>query len=338
MKYLLLIILFTSVITDTNSQCFPDRHNTSWFDAWVSCESSQNPNSIRGKSHWILYDFGHIYKLENLHVWNINDPDKLDDGLKNVVIDYSPDGNTWVESGNAVFPKANGSSTYQGSDILDFNGIKARYMLITAKDNYGGNCFGFSELRIGVSPITGTELVNFDFDCDEKNGHTEISWTLTNESKTIAFDIERSYDGESWSVINSTGNFAVKEGTNKYSFTDKSDKDAFYRVKIIESSGKTAFSDPSYCSKGNLNLKAYPNPFSDDLKIEIFSQNEGLIRYKLTDILGRIIKSGSIDTDSSIHILDLNNLNINPGNYFLEVNQGDKNGQIKILKMDSYKN
>lgn len=338
MKYIFSIIFLTVITSEISSQCYPDRHNTSWFDAWVSCEASQNPNTIRGKSHWILYDLGYVYKLENLHVWNINDPDNLDDGLKNVIIDYSLDGNTWMESGNAVFPKANGSSIYQGNDILDFNGIKTRYLLITAKDNYGGNCYGFSELRIGVSPITGTELVNFDLDCDEKNGFTEISWSLTNESKTIAFDIERSLDGETWDVINSTGYFAVKEGTNKYSYNDKSEKDAFYRVKIIETNGKTAISDPSFCSKGNLNLKAYPNPFSDNLKVEIFSENEGMIQFKLTDILGRVVKAGSLDTDSSINILDFNNLNINPGNYFLEVNQGLKIGQIKIIKMDSYRN
>lgn len=115
-------------------------------------------------------------------------------------------------------------------------------------------------------------------------------------------------------------------------------KRCFYRVKIIETNGKTAISDPSFCSKGNLNLKAYPNPFSDNLKVEIFSENEGMIQFKLTDILGRVVKAGSLDTDSSINILDFNNLNINPGNYFLEVNQGLKIGQIKIIKMDSYRN
>ena len=338
MKYISSIVLSIFFFTGLNAQCFPDRHNTTWFDAWVSCESTQNPNSIRGKSHWILYDLGYIYKLTNMHIWNINDPDNLEDGLKNVVIDYSIDGNTWLEYGNAEFPKADGSSIYQGSDIIDFNGIKGRYLLITAKDNYGGECYGFSELRIGVAPITGTELVNFELDCDEKNGYTEISWTLSQESKTISFEVERSFDGEKWNLINSTGQIAIKEGTNKYTYLDKSDKDAFYRIKIIENNGNTAISDPSFCSKANISAKAFPNPFADVLRIEILSENEGPVAYVITDILGKKVKSGIISDDSLIKILHFDDLNINPGYYLLEVIQGQKRGQIKLIKMDTYMN
>ena len=336
MRHIIYILVILSSAVQIKAQCFPDRHNTSWFDSWISCEASQNPNSSRGISHWILYDLGHTYKLKKMHVWNLNDPDNLNDGLKNIAIDYSSDGNTWQEYGNAVLPKASGKSIYEGSEILDFGGINTRYLLITAKNNYGGKCFGLSELRIGVAPITGTELVNFSLDCDEINGTTEISWSLTNESKTIGFEVEKSYDGDQWTVVNRTGNIAVKEGVSRYSYSDKSEKDAFYRVKVIDENGKSAVSDPSFCSKGNLRLNAYPNPFVSNLKVEVFSAQEGNINYKLTDILGRIVKKGSIDPDSAVNILDFNDLNINPGNYILEVNQGLRSGQAKLIKMDTY--
>lgn len=136
--------------TTSFSQCFPDRHNTSWFDGWISCEMKENPNEARDEGHWISYDFGKPYQLKELKVWNINDPDLLDYGAKTVMIDYSLDGLNWIEYGLQTFPKADGLRNYEGDIITNFNGIKARYLILTAIDNYGGDCTGFAELRIEV--------------------------------------------------------------------------------------------------------------------------------------------------------------------------------------------
>jgi len=133
-------------------QCYPDRHNTSWFDGWISCESSPNPNSLRGEGHWISYDFGTPYELNELKIWNINDPDLLLYGVKDISIDYSLDGVNWTSYGNTTVPLATGISTYEGEDILNFNGLKVRYLLITVVNNYGGDCTGFAEMRVSVNP------------------------------------------------------------------------------------------------------------------------------------------------------------------------------------------
>ncbi len=150
MKKLIYITLLLFSSSQVFSQCYPDRHNTSWFDGWISCETSANPNESRGESHWISYDFGELYELNELKIWNTNDPDILSSGAQNVIIDYSVDGINWIEHGQETFPIASGVSTYEGNIITDFEGIKAKHLLITVVDNYGGDCVGFSELRVAV--------------------------------------------------------------------------------------------------------------------------------------------------------------------------------------------
>lgn len=150
MKKYLLITLILIGWQDANSQCFPERHNTSWFDSWISCEARLNPNQMRGEGHWIMYDFGQTYALNELTVWNINDPDLLDYGAKNVAIDYSSDGVNWKNFAEVVFPKAPGISTYEGDIVAELNKLQARYLLLTVLDNYGGACSGFAEMRVGV--------------------------------------------------------------------------------------------------------------------------------------------------------------------------------------------
>jgi hypothetical protein len=154
MKNLLLLITLLLATQMLSAQCFPDRHNSSWFDGWLSCATSDNPNPERGQSHWILYNLQHNYQLGQMHVWNTNAEDYLGDGIKDLVIDISLDGVTWTEVGVFQFEQADGSSTYEGFAGPDLDGIEAKYLLITALSNWGGFCYGFSEVRIEVLGVT----------------------------------------------------------------------------------------------------------------------------------------------------------------------------------------
>ncbi len=147
--YYISIILIIAVQT-ANAQCYPDRHSTSWFDGWISCEASANPNPIYGDSHWILYDLGYNYVLKETKFWNANELSHLDYGIQDFNIDYSLDGNAWINLGAFSLNQATGKTNYEGEEGPDFENIKARYVLITPISNFGGSCFGFGELKINI--------------------------------------------------------------------------------------------------------------------------------------------------------------------------------------------
>ena len=159
MKYLgLLSILFLLPSYASWAQCYPDRHSTTWYDGWISCEANVNPNAARDISHWILYNFGERYALNKMKIWNTNDPLHLDHGLRNILIDYSIDGSTWTELGSFIISQAEGKSNFEGMDGPDFEGVQAQYVLITAIDNYGGSCYGLSEVRFETPDIKSTDI------------------------------------------------------------------------------------------------------------------------------------------------------------------------------------
>ena len=151
----LLLLLFASIVFQplVFSQCFPNRHSTNFFDGWVSCEPATNPNPIRPVSHFIMYDFGKVYKLGQMKIWNSNDPSHLDWGMRDVAIDYSIDGEVWLTGGEFTFPQASGLSTYEGDAGPHLNDIEGRYLLITALNNYGGKCYGLSEFRVNGEEV-----------------------------------------------------------------------------------------------------------------------------------------------------------------------------------------
>jgi len=129
------------------SQCLPDRHSTNWFDGWISCETSANPNTSYGNTHWIMYDLGFTYTLYGSQFWNSNDPANLNYGLMDYSIDYSINGTTWTNLGNFTLNQASGLSTYEGEWGPNFDAASARYVLITPTSNYGGSCYGFHEAK-----------------------------------------------------------------------------------------------------------------------------------------------------------------------------------------------
>lgn len=152
-KTIFLIAALVGISQMVFSQCFPNRHSTNFFDGWVSCEAAPNPNPARPVSHFIMYDFGKVYKLGQMTIWNSNDPAHLDWGMRDVAIDYSTDGVTWLAAGDFTFSQASGLSTYEGEEGPFLNEIEARYLLITAINNYGGSCFGLSEMKVAGEEV-----------------------------------------------------------------------------------------------------------------------------------------------------------------------------------------
>lgn len=165
-KYIIVSIVACILASQTiTAQCFPDRHSTNFFDGWISCETAINPNADRGKGHFIMYDFGKVYKLGQMTIWNSNDPSHLDWGMRDVVIDYSLDGEIWNTVGDFTFPQANGLSTYEGTQGPFLNDVEARFLLISGINNYGGECFGLSEVRIGAEEVIISDVDDITLDC-----------------------------------------------------------------------------------------------------------------------------------------------------------------------------
>lgn len=151
-----LVYVFICVILGIHSygQCDLDRHSTSISDSWISCEISPSPNVLRGDSHWIQYDLGEVRKLGSTHFWNISNPQGLDSGARQIAFAVSIDGIEWQELGIWEASIGNSSGFYDGEEGFDFDGAEGRFVLLTVLNSHGGDCVGFSELRVGFQEST----------------------------------------------------------------------------------------------------------------------------------------------------------------------------------------
>ncbi|MCK4294804.1 MAG: discoidin domain-containing protein [Planctomycetes bacterium] len=152
-----------------------DLHSNVMADMWLS---GSEPAGA-----WIEYAFDRLYKLHEMWVWNFNDEFNNAYGLKGVTIEYSADGDDWTElAGVPEFVQAEGSPDYAHVTI-DFTGVTARYVKITANSNWGGsNLYGLSEVRFLYVPVRAREpyspLSGTDVPLD-----VTLNWTAGREAE-----------------------------------------------------------------------------------------------------------------------------------------------------------
>ncbi|MBN2513983.1 MAG: hypothetical protein JXB18_13685, partial [Sedimentisphaerales bacterium] len=108
-------------------------------------------------STWLKITFDKTYPLGVMWVWNHNQwrpsLDETNRGLKNVQIHYTADGQTWTKLGDYVFPRMVGAEWVAHNYEVDFGGVPANAVLITASKtdgNYGSSYYGMSELMFGI--------------------------------------------------------------------------------------------------------------------------------------------------------------------------------------------
>lgn len=186
---LLAAVLFVQ-IGAASAQCYPDRHNTSPNEGWMSCEMRDNPNPARERGHWIMYDLGYTYALGEMHVWNYNGADLLDVGAREIMIDLSNDGGNWREHGSFILNRASGKSRYEGETVTDFDGDTAKYVLISVRNNYGSSCSGLGEIKIGVLENV-TELFT-----QGKNDCFKVALYPNPHAHQFAFDLTSECTGD----------------------------------------------------------------------------------------------------------------------------------------------
>ena len=111
---------------------------------------------------WIQYQFDRAYALDEMWVWNYNSEFEpvLGYGFKDVTVEYSLDGTGWTALPDVQFAQATAQNGDAHNTTVDFGGVMARYVRLTAKSNWsmvGLKQYGLSEVRFFQIPVVARE-------------------------------------------------------------------------------------------------------------------------------------------------------------------------------------
>ncbi len=133
-----------------------DMHSTLETAMWLSADEIE-PNRA-----WIEYEFDKVHKLHEMWVWNSNQVMEyvIGFGFRDVTIEHSTNGTDYTILGTThEFARATSAADYTHNTIVDFNGVTAKYVRLTANSNWGGifKQYGLSEVRFFSIPVFARE-------------------------------------------------------------------------------------------------------------------------------------------------------------------------------------
>lgn len=128
-----------------------------------------------------------------------------------------------------------------------------------------------------------------------KEDKVELNWVTGSESNSDHFNVERSSDGQSWTVI---GEVAGTGSSSQYSFVDDAPYAGvtYYRLAQVDRDGSAAISKTVAIRIGNTSIRIYPNPVSSFLVIEGATQAIAIYNTAGQQLLVRMVPTGESRT------------------------------------------
>ncbi|MBI3717638.1 MAG: T9SS type A sorting domain-containing protein [Sphingobacteriales bacterium] len=156
-----------------------------------------------------------------------------------------------------------------------------------------------------------------------------LSWVTETETNVNCFEIERSVTGSGFVKIGSIKATSIPALRNTYSFTDDNPllPITYYRLKMIDEDGKSKYSPVVVLKETNKQtISAYPNPFTDKIKIGYESRMNTQLDIVITDISGKLVYTKNFVVNKGSNLLVINNAGtFLTGVYFLKLTDRSDN-------------
>lgn len=238
-----------------------------------------------------------------------------------------------------------------GEEINGFQGINAfiaHYMTADGLwDNIGGtfpNSNGIETNGItSFSPFTissstafaplPVELMSFSSSCEYED--VAIMWTTASENNSMHFEVEVSQDAMNWEVLSIVQ--AAQFSTSMINYAIKHEGGAreknYYRLKQVDQNGDFKVYNVIYADCGSTagTPSTFPNPSRGDFAIDLNGVNvKGTVQMVVLNSEGKEISSRQLDLGEGVAVLQISNMDLQPGVYYLKMI--DETGRSFIIK------
>lgn len=259
------------------------------------------------------------------------DPNILNTGVNNPVPSTVP-GFCWLYSGSVI--------SFSPHTVVGPYSTPGIYQYVAS---YGCGTF-FDTLKITASATVPVKLVQFTAAKD--NADVLLSWKTASEINSNRFSVERSLNGKKYEPIGTVKAAGTSSRVLNYSKKDESilettwDSPAinqlYYRLKMIDNDGSYEYSNIAVIALEKAETKAFsivPNPFNDNVNLNIYASRDGSAAIDIIDITGKTILSYTQDVKQGnaayrLHQPEL----LKPGIYFVNIELDGKRQIAKLMK------
>ena len=180
-----------------------------------------------------------------------------------------------------------------------------------------------------INPVV-TPLRLVSFDANLSGTKVNLSWTTASEINTSHFEVERSVDGQQFSMVCKVGAVGNSTKENVYSYSDgigNLDGIIYYRLKSVDRNGTFTYSSIiSIIVKSNGHFSLFPNPVKtgNTVKLDYTAATSDRVVLEVMDVLGRKVLTFNQGVNVGGNTLSLATNGLKAGIYFLTVSSNNQ--------------
>jgi hypothetical protein len=241
-------------------------------------------------------------------------------------------GSSYVWTANGVTLAGQTTATITQNPI-----VTTRYVVsgITAQ----GSCASSVAVVITVNNIPlPVELISFTAQWNEKM--PTLFWVTAMEKNSAYFDIERSYDGRTFSAIGKREAAGTTSSRTNYQFVDDKLRQGttatvYYRLRQVDVDGTFVYSPVRTLRVAGaaqvFNAEAFPNPYDKTMSVQFNAFGTDAVTLTVRNVLGQTVLTKTVIAAAGVHKEEISEAGALPlGMYYLTIRQG---GQQQVVRV-----
>ncbi len=202
----------------------------------------------------------------------------------------------------------------------------------------------FSEFYVHVANPLGAALpVNLTSFTGQKQGDMDIlKWTTAAELNNASFNLQHSTDGQHFATIANVASKAANGNSSsilnyQYTHTQPVAGHNYYRLQQVDIDGYANMHGNVVILNRSINgnnVSIYPNPVSDVLNIELFTNEETGTVIKITDMSGRLVKQVQAKTVRGMNTITISMEGLSAGLYTAQLLENGKVSFTERIRKD----
>lgn len=200
---------------------------------------------------------------------------------------------------------------------INFSNFKIRFRQTSAAQQ-----FRIDDFEANFYYTLPIKLISFS--AQPNKTETLLSWKANSTDEHEYFVVEKSHDGRKFNPIATVQVKGV--GDHHYKFSDLATAKTFYRLKLVDVSGKTNYSQILYVNGGDAGTgfiqKVYPVPARQTINAQVLSTKEDNAVIRVIDMWGKTILVRNQMLISGINNCSVDVQKLSQGMYLLQITTG----------------
>ncbi|MBO9202344.1 MULTISPECIES: T9SS type A sorting domain-containing protein [Niastella] len=221
----------------------------------------------------------------------------------------------------------------RSNEIISIGGV------IKYDQNAAASILGiaFAASNTGISPngfsVSILPVVFNGFYAIRNNNNVVLNWSTAMEHNNKNFEVQRSFDGSTWTVIASLAGAGNSDNIQQYSYTDKNMTTAvaYYRIRQVDINGGYEYSivKTVRANEAAPATKIYAN--GNTVNVEFNQDLKNTVTVRVIDMNGRVI--GQKDNQQASYRMTINISNHITGMYLVQLNNNAGWNEVKKVML-----